>query len=234
MNKLWCLIFSVVVFSAAAMEEVSSNRSLVVLPQTVRFKLDDGTIKTWQQGTVLKIDKNAISSAALTGNLKLLHHLHALGILDVNSVDDEGCAPLIYAAMKGHSALAEWLISVGADVNFQGTMLYEIPLSECKKAECARALIRGGADLNMQDPFGFTPLMMASHFERYDVAAELINAGAKLNLKDADGCTILMNAARQGKLELLNLLIKSGAAVDISNANPRSSKAGYCVDSCGG
>jgi ankyrin repeat protein len=45
-------------------------------------------------------------------------------------------------------------------------------------AECARALVEGGADINLPDPNNVTPLVMALLNMQYDAAAYLISAGA--------------------------------------------------------
>ncbi len=40
--------------------------------------------------------------------------------------------------------------------------------------ECAQSLVRGGADINLPDPEGITPLIMASLSFGFDVAALLV------------------------------------------------------------
>ena len=54
-------------------------------------------------------------------------------------------------------------------------------------AECARELIRGGADVNLADPDGITPLVMAGLNFSFDTAAILIKAGADVDTWDTWG-----------------------------------------------
>jgi ankyrin repeat protein len=50
--------------------------------------------------------------------------------------------------------------------------------------ECARELIKGGADINLTDPDSTTPLVLALQNMRFDTAAYLIEAGADINRWD--------------------------------------------------
>jgi uncharacterized protein len=53
--------------------------------------------------------------------------------------------------------------------------------------ECAKELVRGGADINMPDPEGITPLIMAGLNLSFDVAAFLVKEGAELDVWDTWG-----------------------------------------------
>jgi ankyrin len=53
--------------------------------------------------------------------------------------------------------------------------------------ECARALVRGGADVNLADPENITPLIMAGLNFGFDVGALLVKEGAELNVWDTWG-----------------------------------------------
>jgi ankyrin repeat protein len=94
--------------------------------------------------------------------------------------------------------------------------------------ECARALIEGGADINLGDPDNISPLLMATLNGRFDAAAYLIQAGANPNKWDTWGRAPLYSAIdyntvpRGGRpdrpsadettaLELAERLLKDGA-----------------------
>lgn len=61
--------------------------------------------------------------------------------------------------------------------------------------ECAKALVEGGADVNMTDPLGVTPLIMATENFHFDLAKYLIGKGANVNQWDWWGRTPLYEAA---------------------------------------
>jgi len=70
-----------------------------------------------------------------------------------------------------------------------------------------------GANVNVPDKAGVTPLMWASEFnENPEVITTLLKAGADINAKDNDGVTPLMHAAGHNpNPEVLTLLLKGGA-----------------------
>ena len=84
--------------------------------------------------------------------------------------------------------------------------------------DIARSLIRAGADLDLQDNFGRTALMLASLYNYDEAAVALIAAGASLNLKDTDGCTALMLACGNFSDVMISGLIQAGAILDIQGS----------------
>jgi ankyrin repeat protein len=70
-----------------------------------------------------------------------------------------------------------------------------------------------GADANLCDVSGETPLMYAAEYDRPpDVLAELLRGGANVNARNSAGMTPLMYAAAYGtRLELISLLLSAGA-----------------------
>ena len=61
-------------------------------------------------------------------------------------------------------------------------------------AECIRELLRGGADINLADPYGTTPLVLALMNLRFDSAKLLIESGADIKQWDFSGQTPLYAA----------------------------------------
>ncbi|CAB4135840.1 ANK domain containing protein [uncultured Caudovirales phage] len=73
-------------------------------------------------------------------------------------------------------------------------------IKEIKKA------IKEGADVNIQDDYGWTALMQASKRGYFEIAELLLEAGADRNIKDKWGITALMIAIhRQKKIAKLLL-----------------------------
>ena len=93
------------------------------------------------------------------------------------------------------SGFLEWPANVSAEPRAGGplagglTALLYASREGC--TECVKAMIAGGADVNLQDPQGVTPLIMATQNLQFDTAAVLIKAGADVNRWDLWGRTPL-------------------------------------------
>ncbi len=85
----------------------------------------------------------------------------------------------------------------------------------------AKLLIEKGADPNLQDEAGVTPLHWISRNESENsskILSLLINNdNLNLNLKDIEGYTPLMRAVEFEKDDIVEALVKAGANVDIKN-----------------
>jgi ankyrin repeat protein len=122
---------------------------------------------------------------------------------------------VIYAAAESQPAMVKLLVDSGADPNarsrsnqwdrqvsgerrrlyrpFGGlTALLYAAREGC--LECARALVEGGADIDLPGSRGVTPLIMALDNMHFDTAAYLVNAGATLDMWDWWGRTPLYTA----------------------------------------
>lgn len=85
----------------------------------------------------------------------------------------------------------------------------------------AKLLIEKGADPNLQDEAGVSPLHWVARNESENnskIFALLMNSnGLNLNLKDIEGYTPLMRAVEFEKDDIVEALVKAGANVDIKN-----------------
>jgi uncharacterized protein len=116
-----------------------------------------------------------------------------------------GQTALIWAAAEQQPAMVTLLIRHGADVNARSTVndWKRYVTAEGRKQdrnpggftpllyaarqgclECARALIKGGARVNLADPDGITPLLMAVMSMHFDTAKLLIDSGANVDKWD--------------------------------------------------
>ncbi len=76
-----------------------------------------------------------------------------------------------------------------------------------------------GADVNVQDKEGFTPLMWAILKNTPDVVKELVDAGADVNMQNKYGVTALMVAVALYNTDIVKVLINNGADVNIRSIN---------------
>jgi ankyrin repeat protein len=80
--------------------------------------------------------------------------------------------------------------------------------------EMALVLVAHGADVNLRDNLGDTPLCKAATHNNCKVAQILIEAGANLDAPTAYGRKPLHIAAEMGHKEVAKLLIENGADID--------------------
>jgi ankyrin repeat protein len=159
--------------------------------------------------------QTALMTVARTGNLEAAQLLIGAGA-KVNAVEQwRGQTALMWAAAQSQpemvrllikrgarvderSAIREWPRKVTAEPRPQNrptgglTALLLAAREGC--AACARALVEGGAAINLSDPDNISPLLMAVLNARFDTAAYLIKAGADVNRWDTWGRAPLYSA----------------------------------------
>uniref|UniRef100_A0A671U4H5 Ankyrin repeat and BTB domain containing 2 n=1 Tax=Sparus aurata TaxID=8175 RepID=A0A671U4H5_SPAAU len=100
------------------------------------------------------------------GRADLVHQAtRLLGAEGVNTMDDQGMTPLMYAAAAGDEALVQMLIEAGAHLDLQ--LLLE-----------AGADVEGGALLDGQESSAETPLQLAAAAGDYEMVSLLLTHGA--------------------------------------------------------
>ena len=170
--------------------------------------------------------ETALMTVSRTGNVEAAKVLLAHGA-DVNSKEQwRQQTPLMWAVAESHPEMAQELIAHGADVNARQvewhwerqvtkeprekwmplgglTPLLFAARQGC--VDCARVLVKAGADMNATDPNQMTPMVMALINGHYDFAAFLIDQGADLNLADETGRTPLYAAVDDHTMPESNL-----------------------------
>jgi len=159
--------------------------------------------------------ETALMTVARVGNVEAAKVLLAHGA-QVNSKEQwRQQTPLMWAVAESHPEMAQELIAHGADVNArQVTWNWErqvtkeprekwMPLggltpllfaSRQGCLDCARILVKSGAEINAADPNNISPVLMATINGHYDVAALLLDQGADPNIADETGRTALYAA----------------------------------------
>ncbi len=157
---------------------------------------------------------------------------------DVNARDAYGLTPLHIALAaprsrrdtwegRGPVAVLEALLAAGADVNAPGldgtTPLHEAALWD--DMELVGVLLRGGADPNVVDDAGRSPLLAllrrTPNCSRETVKL-LLEAGADVNVTDRWGESPLRAACRSDRPWLVELLLAAGADVNAVTEDGKS------------
>ncbi|KAM0555730.1 hypothetical protein ACHAPJ_006121 [Fusarium lateritium] len=86
--------------------------------------------------------------------------------------------------------------------------------SDVLEDETLPALINAGADINLVDYNGQTPLLVAIQHGRWSAAAKLVQSGADLEVRLPDGKTALHLAITMRNQEFTQVLISRGANID--------------------
>ncbi|WP_052316087.1 ankyrin repeat domain-containing protein [Desulfomonile tiedjei] len=135
--------------------------------------------------------ENSFIKAARTGDLVRIHQLILQGANP--DADLEGIRPLAAAALAGHVAIVELLLSQGAQLNrtdqFGNTPLMEAALAGHR--EVVQLLLKRGAEIEARNIDGETALLRACMWGHTDVVELLWRVGARLNTPDKDGNTPL-------------------------------------------
>jgi ankyrin repeat protein len=170
--------------------------------------------------------ESALMTVARTGNVEAAKVLLAHGA-DVNSKEQwRQQTPLMWAVAESHAEMAQELIAHGADVNARqvrwnwerqvtseprekwmplGALTPLLFAARQGCVECARVLLKAGAEINATDPNNISPMVMALINGHYDFAAFLLDQGADPNIADETGRTPLYAAVDDHTMPESNL-----------------------------
>eukprot|EP01038_Epipyxis_sp_PR26KG_P009180 gene9180-12379_t len=90
-------------------------------------------------------------------------------------------------------------------------------LMATKNKDIAELLIKYGANVNMQDDDGVTPLFYAAGYDSGDIAELLLKYGANINHQDKFGETALFLAIMQGYIGVVKTLLAYDASIHIKD-----------------
>ena len=151
------------------------------------------------------------------GNLPIVKMLVEAGA-EVRAIDKYGYACLVLAAVYGHTETVRFLVSL-PDVDMSHVDKYGntvvIYAAELTHPGTMEVLIDAGADIEVKDNVGRSPLLLA---RKLGVVEVLVRAGADVCVTDDEGDTCLMLAAHFGHTETVRALLCM-PEVDVNHSN---------------
>jgi ankyrin repeat protein len=152
--------------------------------------------------------------AARYGDSPTLKEIYRAGA-DVNSLDDQGRTPLMYAAIGNYDSTINTLKSCGAIINMADREGKTALHWACQNghADAARALLYAGADLASKDLLGKNPAHYAAAIESSECLHSVLRFAKPemIDSLDDEKSTPLMIAAMAGHYECVQTLLNFGA-----------------------
>jgi hypothetical protein len=147
------------------------------------------------------------------GNKKLVD-LFVRGGINVNACNNNGESALQIALGNGFTIIANILLGAGADADVKNATGLTTLQVVCEKKtlghkELAEQLIMVGADVNVRDQKGWTPLMRAISITDQDMVALLLKNGANPALETPKGDDALALAMKFGCEEIIELVTEN-------------------------
>ncbi|XP_044147494.1 ankyrin repeat domain-containing protein 50-like [Bufo gargarizans] len=172
--------------------------------------------------------RTALRAAAWGGHEGPVKALVRAGA-EIDHADVEGRTPLMAAAYMSHFTVAELLLESGANVNacdLEGRSALAvaclcIPTGQ-RHPQLVSVLLERGADPQLEDKEGLTPLLVAAYEGQDEVAELLLEAGADPDRPGKDQMTPLLAAASGGHAETVRVLLLWGASTDVTDQEGRS------------
>ena len=131
-------------------------------------------------------------------------------------LDSQKRTPLMWAVALERVAIVKILRCDPDTRDKMGYSALHIAVSN-NVPSCIQPIIGLGADINIRNDEGETPVMLASMMGHEVILASLLKAGAAINLVDVGGGGCLHMASGSGHIPCIALLLKNGVEVDLSD-----------------
>jgi thioredoxin-related protein len=132
--------------------------------------------------------------------------------------DKAGRTALTFAAETGNLVALKILLDAGSSADVSD-FLGQAPLHYAVKSplEIASTLVYSGADIDIRNSGGITPLMIAAREGRRDMVKLLLTAGARVDFKDYQGNSAADWAQQSGDNQLVKMLTRRISALPVVN-----------------
>lgn len=155
----------------------------------VQLLIDHGSDINQENGS----GKNSLMLACFAGHLDVVEYLRNQGASWRNR-DKVGCTAMHWAVDGGNLKLIEWMIGDECEVDVKDSISQWTPLMRVSavtgNTEVAQHLIAAGADVNVKDRDGKTPLMVATLNNHERLVRLLIEKGADCSITNEYGIGI--------------------------------------------
>ncbi|SIP96161.1 hypothetical protein SAMN05880574_10318 [Chryseobacterium sp. RU37D] len=149
----------------------------------------------------------SIFDIARTGTVAEVKELMKQNPDIINQTNENGFSPLILACYRENIAVAEFLIEKVKDVNYGITQGSALTASVFKGNKgLTKKLLANGANANLADSNGVTPLIYAVQLQDKDLVKILLENNANKDLADKQGKTAFEYAIFSKNHEIINLL----------------------------
>lgn len=206
-----------------------------------RFR-DSGEIKKWRLGYISESylgDSTPLIDAILDNNFELVNNIIGHAPNTVLLPDSKGFTPLIAATLMSglHKPIFDMILSltynnINDKTKFEQytALILAAKYSSIIPIKTIIKLLENGADINLPNMYGNTPLMVAvinsNKTSTLDAIDILLQFGANPNIQNINTFSPLMLAAKYSKSYpknlALKLLIKYGANLDLQDKSQQT------------
>ncbi|XP_046543054.1 serine/threonine-protein phosphatase 6 regulatory ankyrin repeat subunit B-like [Haliotis rubra] len=153
---------------------------------------------------------NVLHVAILGGHIRMVKHIFAQRIVNINSRGMNGKTPLMFAAFEGHRKVFDLVMSEGGNASLVDKNDDNILHWVCRggHAEMVKYVISlNFVDINSRGHYGRTPMMVAAANGHRRVFDLVMSKGGDASLVDKNDDNILHWVCRGGHVEMVKYVI---------------------------
>jgi ankyrin repeat protein len=117
---------------------------------------------------------------------------------DPNVIFDDRGSVMHWLSRQNDCSMLKVALHHGGEPNLKARIFNHSPIfttitagKNTGPSECFEVLVQSGADINLADDKGLTPILFAAELARYDIALRLMELGADHTLKDIRGRSLM-------------------------------------------